>query len=428
MQASSSAAWPAQAGVAARTVQFSRARAGFDGIAAEWAALAARTRQMRFFQHPDWYGAWFSAGLADPDDFVFVTCREAGQLAAVLPLHAGSRPMMGLPVRTLGFFEHPHATLAGALFGDGQEAAQWLPQVLQALHRQPGLSWDILRLDRVPERACALPPGTPGLHDTSAHGLSAYLDTRGEEAALGPVSKSFKRELRRRTRIAEETAPLQHQVHSDAATLEAALDRVLAIEASGWKGVAGEGTAIMLDPALRRFYHALAQAFGRRGECAIIVLKHGEADVAGQIGLLVNGTLNLLKIAYHEAHCAIAPGNLVMERTIRWCCAQPGVQELSMVTNPPWGHLWKPQHERVLTHRFFNPTARGRLLQLALRAKQWNDRRRAAHEPQAPAAAPEAAAAPEEAAEAPHGTPTLSTTASSSSRGGAAGPGSLLAN
>jgi CelD/BcsL family acetyltransferase involved in cellulose biosynthesis len=389
MQVSSSAVLCARPGQPRESVQLSRARGGFDEVAAAWAELATRTRQLRFFQHPDWYRGWFEAGLADPDEFMFVTCRQDGQLVAVLPLQASQPLMMGVPVRTLGFFEHPHATLAGALFADGHDGERWLPLVREALGRQAGLPWDVLRLDRVPERSPALAgAGEAALYDVAVHGLSAYLDTRDEDAALGPVSKSFKRELRRRQRKAEETAPLHYEVHTDPAALAPALERMLALEASGWKGSAGQGTAILLDPGLRRFYHAVVQAFGRRGEAFVAVLRHGEADVAAQVGLRVNGTLNLLKIAYHEAHCAIAPGNLIMERTIHWCCAQPDVSELSLVTDPPWGHLWKPRHERVLTHRWFHPTLRGRALHLGLRAKQWHDRRRAALEqPPAPAAA-----------------------------------------
>jgi CelD/BcsL family acetyltransferase involved in cellulose biosynthesis len=370
-----------------RTVLFSRARSGFDEVGPAWSGLAARTRQLRFFQHPDWYRALFDAGLADPDEFVFVTCRDRGQDVAVLPLHLRTQPLMGWPVRSLGLFEHPHITLAGGLFGDGQDGTHWLPEVAQALHGHAGLPWDMLQLNRVPERATALGAAAAGQddpasagHDVSPQGLSAYVDTQDEAAAFEPVSNSFKRELRRRTRKAEETAPLQYQVHADPAGLGAALDRVLALEASGWKGAAGQGTAIMLDPALRSFYHALAQRFGQRGECFVALLRHGEADVAGQVGLRVNGTVNLLKIAYHEAHSCIAPGNLIMERTIRWCCTQPDVREMSFVTNPPWAHLWKPRHERVSGHRVFNHSLRGRLLQWGLRAKRWNDRRREAQQ------------------------------------------------
>lgn len=371
------------------SVKFARAMAGFEETSAAWEALAGRARDLRFFQHPDWYRALFGAALANPDEFVFVTCHEGPQVSGVLPLRLGTTHTLGLPVRTLSLVEHPHASLSGGLFTDNPAGERLMPGILDALQAQAVLPWDVLRLDKVPERSalsgCA--PGSakvPG--DSAMQGASAYLDTRSEEAAFGPVSNSFKRELRRRSRKAEEVASLRHEVHTHPQDLDAALTRWLAIEASGWK--AAEGTAIMQDARLVAFYRTLARHFGARGECVIFILRHGDVDVAGQFGLLVNGTLNLLKIAYHEAHSAYAPGNLIMERTLRWCCAQPQVNELSFVTNPPWGHLWKPQHERVFMHRFFNPSPKGRLLHLALRAKQWNERRRAARAtPQVPVVA-----------------------------------------
>lgn len=371
------------------SVKFARALAGFEETSAAWEALAGRARDLRFFQHPDWYRALFGATLANPDEFVFVTCHEGSQATGVLPLRMGTTHALGLPVRTLSLVEHAHASLSGGLFVDNPAGERLMPGILDALQTQAVLPWDVLRLDKVPERSalsgCAQGSAkVPG--DSAVQGASAYLDTRSEEAAFGPVSNSFKRELRRRSRKAEEVASLRHEVHTHAQDLDAALTRWLAIEASGWK--AAEGSAIMQDARLVAFYRTLARHFGARGECFIFILKHGEVDVAGQFGLLVNGTLNLLKIAYHEAHSAYAPGNLIMERTLRWCCAQPQVNELSFVTNPPWGHLWKPQHERVFMHRFFNPSPKGRLLHLALRAKQWNERRRAARAtPQVPVVA-----------------------------------------
>ncbi len=368
------------------SVNIARALSGFEETSAAWQALAGRARHLRFFQHPDWYRALFGAALANPDEFVFVTCHEGQHTTGVLPLRLGTTHTLGLPVRTLSLVEHPHASLSGGLFVDNPAGERLMPGILDALHAQTALPWDVLRLDKVPERSPLSASATdsakvPG--DSAVQGASAYLDTRSEEAAFGPVSNSFKRELRRRTRKAEESGPLRHEVHTAPQDLEDALTRWLAIEASGWK--AAGGTAIMQDARLVAFYRTLARHFGARGECFIFILRHGDVDVAGQFGLLVNGTLNLLKIAYHEAHSAFAPGNLIMERTLRWCCEQPQVNELSFVTNPPWGHLWKPQHERVFMHRFYNPSPKGRLLHLAVRAKQWNERRRAARAtPQAP--------------------------------------------
>ena len=368
------------------SVKCARALAGFEDTSAAWQALAGRARDLRFFQHPDWYRALFGAALANPDEFVFVTCHEGSHTTGVLPLRVGTTHTLGLPVRTLGLVDHPHASLSSGLFMDNPAGERLMPGILDALHGQSEVPWDVLRLDKVPERSPlsgSVADSNKALGDSEVQGASAYLDTRSEDTAFGPVSNSFKRELRRRTRKAEETAPLHHEVHTAPQDLDAALERWLAIEASGWK--AAGGTAIMQDARLVAFYRLLARHFGARGECVIFILRHGNVDVAGQFGLLVNGTLNLLKIAYHEAHSAVAPGNLIMERTLRWCCAHPRVNELSFVTNPPWGHLWKPQHERVFMHRFFNPTPKGRMLHLALRAKQWNERRRAARAtPQVP--------------------------------------------
>jgi hypothetical protein len=111
--------------------------------------------------------------------------------------------------------------------------------------------------------------------------------------------------------------------------------------------------------------------FGAWGECAVDLLWLGDRVIAAQFCLLAGGTLSVLKTAYREEHSALAPGNLVMERALRWCCENEGVNELSFVTDPVWGHLWKPRREDVWVHRVFRPGAKGHVLEAALRLKRW---------------------------------------------------------
>jgi CelD/BcsL family acetyltransferase involved in cellulose biosynthesis len=206
--------------------------------------------------------------------------------------------------------------------------------------------------------------------NVSDTGASAYLLTDSETAALGAVSRSFRHNLRRLARRAEASAPLRLDICRTPEALAPALDRFLALEASGWKGKGGRGSAIAEHPRLTAFYRALADAFGARGECVIALLHHGGRPVAAHFGLIAAGRYNILKIAYSEADAAIAPGNLLMERVISWCCEQRDIGELSFVTGPAWCERWKPHFDPVRTYRLFAPTLAGRLLQGALRVKR----------------------------------------------------------
>ncbi|MEW6332685.1 MAG: GNAT family N-acetyltransferase [Thermodesulfobacteriota bacterium] len=353
-------------------------REGFEQLAARWEQLALRSGQVRFFQHPDWYRALFDAALANPDRFLFVTVSDGPDLVALLPLQADCFRAHGTTVHTLGLCDHPHMVLADGLIDQTRQWTWLIPSLIDWLHDNRPVGWDLLKLDKVPQRSalCRLLQAEPPRRVSPAMtGMSAHMSTENLEVALGPVSASFKRNLRRLAKRAEESAPLRYEVYDTPPELERAYPIFLEVEASGWKGAGGLGTAIAQEACLVGFYRGLARRFGARGQCVISHLRYGDQVVASQFGLLLGGTLNILKIGYREEYAWFAPGNLAMERTIRWCCERPDVHELSFVTSPHWGHLWKPQLETVTSFRIFNPTLKGRLLSIGLHMKHEYDRR-----------------------------------------------------
>jgi len=353
-------------------------REGFMRLLPQWEQLAARIERTRFMQHPDWYRALFDASLVHADEFLFVAAFDGERLVCVAPLHLDTQCVLGVKINRLGLYRHPHMALADFLVDEPAARPGLMGELVDWLQRARPVPWEMLAFDKSPERSGVgqlLGAKALRLSISAVSGHSAYLATDSEESALGPVSASFKRNLRRLAKRAEETAPLRFIVCNTPATLEPALVRFLEIEASGWKGASGLGSAIANHSELVTFYQTLAAVFGARGHCTINFLYHGDDAIAAQFGLLVGRTYNILKIGYSQAHGALAPGNLMMERSIRWCCAQTDILELSFVTGPAWSHLWKPRCEPVSHYRVFDSGVKGRLLHGALRAKRWYENR-----------------------------------------------------
>ncbi len=246
------------------------------------------------------------------------------------------------------------------------------------LRRQSLLHWDELRLRKVVEDAAiahaaraAMPWGTVALH----YDGSAYFDTSGGyERATAGMSGTFKRNLRRLARRAEETAPLRFESRRQHDELEQAFDVFIAIEASGWKGTAA--SAIRCQPAMLAFYRELVREFGARNACVINLLWHGDQPVAGQFCLQIGRTLAILKIGFSDAHGGFAPGNLLVERTIREACDDAGIDTLSLVNEPPWARVFKPLTKGVWSYYAPNWNVRGLLVHLALLAKRRVEGRR----------------------------------------------------
>lgn len=348
-------------------------QAGFQQLYPLWRSLFERTVAPRYMQHPDWYRALFVSGLANPGDFMFTAVHTGQGLAAVIPLARGRQAIPGLGgARRLGLCNHPHMDLADILVADPAAHRGLMGELVAWLAEERPAAWDMLCFEKVPDRSAlrrALDGQTLPGAISSRRGVSAYLDTASEASALGAVSRSFRHNLRRLARRAEARAPLRLEVCLDPRELAPALAALLALESSGWKGAGG--SAIAHHPSLVTFYRSLAEDFGRRGQCVIALLHHGDRPVAAQFGLIAGGAFNILKIAYSEADAAIAPGHLLMERMIRWCCQRPDIGELSFVTGPAWSERWKPRHDPVRAYRIFAPTLKGCLLQGALRAKHW---------------------------------------------------------
>jgi hypothetical protein len=154
-----------------------------------------------------------------------------------------------------------------------------------------------------------------------------------------------------------------------------AFDLFIDIEASGWKGDAGTSSAIRCRPRMLEFYRTLVREFSGLNACVINILWHGDKAVAGQFGLQIGTTLNILKIGFSDAHSSFAPGNLLLERTIRHACEDPGIAMVSLVNDPPWARNFKPMTKGVWSYCAPNRSARGVLVHLGLLAKRtWEHR------------------------------------------------------
>jgi len=97
--------------------------------------------------------------------------------------------------------------------------------------------------------------------------------------------------------------------------MAAAVARYAALESSGWKG--REGTALRSDNAQGRFYAEVMQTFAARGEALVYELWLGEELLASRLLLaLRNGMVFMLKTAFQEQFKRLAPGRILLQRTL----------------------------------------------------------------------------------------------------------------
>ena len=188
--------------------------------------------------------------------------------------------------------------------------------------------------------------GLVGVVETS-HDRALLERTSGGDPADG-LGGHHRRELNRLGRRLETELGGELSV-SDEAGSDAALDRFLELERSGWKGRGH--TALGSSPAHAAFFRSVCRAFAADGRLQLLALSAGNRTVAMKCNLIAGEGGFCFKIAYDEELRRFSPGvqlerenlrNFHARRTERWqdSCADP---ENEMINR-----LW-PDRRRIWT-------------------------------------------------------------------------------
>jgi CelD/BcsL family acetyltransferase involved in cellulose biosynthesis len=90
---------------------------------------------------------------------------------------------------------------------------------------------------------------------------------------------------------------------------EAALDRLINLEAAGWKG--RQGTAVAMRPRHAGFFREMCRGFAEQDRLQIFELRGANQTIASKCNLLGGDTVFLLKEAYDESWASYSPGTLL---------------------------------------------------------------------------------------------------------------------
>ncbi|MCG2578681.1 GNAT family N-acetyltransferase [Dechloromonas sp. XY25] len=328
-----------------------------------WRALAARAVPPRFIHAFEWHMAYLQHLANDAHAIHYVSLFAHGQTVAIFPLRHVRRSVGGIQLALWELPTHPHLILCEPLLAPECSGSGLFQQVAAILGRQTKLPWDALHLPNLPDDSPALwslragPPVGTHLERT---GQSMYFRCTDPATALARCSGQFKRNLRRQGRLLARRGAVSLSFARAGSELDAAFEDFLRLEASGWKGAAGRATAISLHPHLRGFYGELKTRFAAADACLIALLKVDGVAIAAQFCLLAGHTLSIQKIAYDETWHAEAPGSQLLLKTIEYCCAEPGIRHLSLVTAPEWAvGRWNPEIQEVWEAYVFRASLRG---------------------------------------------------------------------
>jgi CelD/BcsL family acetyltransferase involved in cellulose biosynthesis len=330
-------------------------------IAGAWSRILAGIDRPEFFQRYEWYDALLAAWPAVAADTFFKIAYRGDTPVGIFPLHSQQASHTGLRIRTLATPD-PNDVAYPDFICQPSDRTSLFAELLKELRAERGVAWDLLALPRTyasAEEAAEL-AANAGVFVHQRDVCYYFPTDQGMDAITAKVSSGLRKHLRWCRRQLNGLGSFEVVTTRDPQSLPAMLERFLTLEASGWKGAQGEGTAIKLDAALVAFYTGLMARFGATGECEINLLRVQDRDIAGQFCLISGGTWYHLKIAYDESFDKYSPGSVLLEDVLTRLCADENIQVANYLTGAPWAERWHAHELGVYRVAARNRTMVGR--------------------------------------------------------------------
>lgn len=348
---------------------------GLMGLEKAWNALLASQPETTFAQSYAWQMACVRHLPGAVQNVHFFSFFVDGRVVGIIPLQRVQHSLGRIPLWLWSLPSHPHISLVDPLIAPGIKGALLIQRLCETLNQPGSLSWHGLHLPNLADSSAfqrSLLADRSRLTMVEKMGQSMHFDCRDIDTAMRNCSTSFRRNLRRQRKKLEQHGRVTFSLARSGPELEAAFADFIRLEASGWKGEEGKGSAIRLHPYLMSFYTELRDGFGWEDGCHIFLLKLDGVAIAAQFCLFAGNTLSMQKIAYDQTWQAEAPGNLLMRETLDYACADPAIHQLSLVTAPAWAKgRWNPECSDVWEINVFNGRPRG----LLAGAVRWGKRR-----------------------------------------------------
>jgi CelD/BcsL family acetyltransferase involved in cellulose biosynthesis len=285
---------------------------GFAALEDAWNRLADQSVNAHPFCSFDWMWSWWNAFNTGRQLHILVA-RQRGVIQAIAPLMLVHGRVFGMPVRRLQSMSNEQTPRFDFLIGE--HAGDAIQALWSSLRRHP--SWDLLQLAEVPDAGptlielerLALDDDLPvGRWRSDA---SPYLTFHSGEADRyrRTVGRKHRSNVERLLRRLREAGPVELETIGQPDRLSAAMDDAVRLEASGWKDKVG--TAIVVQPAVEKFYRALAHRQAAAGRLRLLFLKCADARIAFVYGLRQGNTFYMLKCGYDPEYARHAPVHLL---------------------------------------------------------------------------------------------------------------------
>ncbi len=342
---------------------------GYAKLEKDWSLLFDSIKEPIYTQSTIWHKAYLNHLCEAPESCYYLSIYKDQELLAIFPFELRKMKFKFLSFRTLMFSTHPHFGLNCTIVKEGQDPESLFNFLFNQLRRSNYVKWDLVYLQRCIEDTfedkCTISDEELVLLDESQScDILSISNLKGNKRLY---SRNLKRNIKKGLDLLALESKVDFFTSKIKKTHEQSYLDFLNVEASGWKGVGGEKSAIKLDQRLRNFYEEVLLGFEMSGASEINVLSVNSIPIAAQFAIILKNTVYLLKIGYDEAYAKFSPGNVLLDHKLDDYQVDGNLDELNLISDAAWHRQWRPI-ELKATKKYF---CRSNFVALYFRTLLW---------------------------------------------------------
>lgn len=318
--------------------------AGLEALRPAWLDLLARVPgPQRMCHNPFWYRCYLRHLIDDDNRMGFVGAYRGDRLVAIVPLMNRTRTRWGFSLRALELPSDRANHLRDIVVDPDLGAGLSLRRAASAAARAGSIRGDLFVLDQVLDDAHLVKAGL-----LRPDRRNAFVMSRCYHHALGPgfavreiVSAHFRKALNNKRNRLARVGAIAHKAWGDPPDIDPAIDTFLEVEASGWKGQSGAGSALKYEARRIAFLRELVSG-GDGLRCQVHLLHAGATPAAGAFCILLDRVLYVLHIGFDEQFAKMSPGHLLIHDLLTHACASGTVDEVNYLSGAAWYDQWRP--------------------------------------------------------------------------------------
>jgi CelD/BcsL family acetyltransferase involved in cellulose biosynthesis len=310
---------------------------------AEWQDLAAAALEPNPFYEP-WMLLPAASHLGAGKTLLAVLVFAEDPARPGAPLLTGLFPLesrrryKGLPIRHVRLWRHLHCFLTTPLIRAGYARETW--QAFFGWLASDPRSGALFELSLIAGDGPCHQALIDHLHRSSRPSRVDECYTRAlfrpgadaESDLAGALSGRHRRKIKRQEKQLAELGHLEYDALGPKDDVEKRIEEFLALEASGWKGRAGD--ALAAREVERSYFRAIVGEAFRSGRLSMLALRLDGRPIAYKCDFLAGRGAFTFKIAFDESYARYSPGLLLEIHAIQRLHAQSAIEWVDSCTHP----------------------------------------------------------------------------------------------